>query len=224
MPNDALYEQWESGPARWVQRSYLYSLAPIGVGTPAVESFTGYIARLAAAHSVETGTLVNHELLPRIPFTKGEFAGCVPSKLPTCFFLSAFPLNGLGERPRLWVSLLEKLTCIDRLDLLTCLPWAKVLSAYTYCGLNVPGALSATGPREKLGQAHMKDCCGPFKRLPSVLRTAVRSNRSADLAAKPSTSSLRDPKPVTVRVVNVGWGVRSRQVIASWPSRSISPR
>ena len=106
-------------------RSYLYSLPPIGIGTAAVESLTGYITRLAAAHAIETGVLVNHELLPRVPCTKGSSAGHLPSKLPTCFFLSAFPLNGIGERTRLWVSVLEQLTCVDRLDLLTFLPWPK---------------------------------------------------------------------------------------------------
>lgn len=128
MCDTAGYGEWEVNPARWAHRSHLYSLAPMGIGTAAVESFTGYITRLAAAHAVETGVLVNHELLPRVPYTKGSSAGHIPSKRPTCFFLSAFPLNGIGERTRLWVPVLEQLTCVDRLDLLTCLPWAKVIS------------------------------------------------------------------------------------------------
>ena len=53
MHSPATYEEWDSSPARWIERSYLYSLAPIGRGTSTVESFTGYIARLAAAHAVE---------------------------------------------------------------------------------------------------------------------------------------------------------------------------
>ena len=40
----------------------------------------------------------------------------------------AHALNGSGDRSRLWVSLLEQLTCIDRLDLLTALPWATMIS------------------------------------------------------------------------------------------------
>jgi hypothetical protein len=128
MGDTAVYGEWDVNPARWAHRSYLYSLPPIGIGTAAVESFTGYITRLAAAHAVEAGVLVNQELLPRVPYTKGSSAGHIPSKLPTCFFLSAFPLNGIGERTRLWVPVLEQLTCVDRLDLLTCLPWAKVIS------------------------------------------------------------------------------------------------
>src|SRR5258708_1090783 len=43
-------------------------------------------------------------------------------------YIDPHTLNGTGERSRLWVSLLEDLTCVDRLDVLTCLPWAKVIS------------------------------------------------------------------------------------------------
>jgi len=106
----------------------LYSLPPIGVGTAEVESFTGYITRLAAAHAVETGVLVNTELLPRVPYTKGASLGDVPSKMPTSFFIGAFPINGIGERARAWVSTIEQMTGMRRLDLLTLLPWSKVIS------------------------------------------------------------------------------------------------
>ncbi|MGC1463041.1 MAG: TniQ family protein [Terracidiphilus sp.] len=108
--------------------SYLYSLPSIGVGTAAVESFTGYVTRLAAAHAVETGVLVNTELLPRVPCTKGASIGGIPSKMPTAFFIDAFPLNGIGERARAWVSVLERMTGVRGLDLLTLLPWSKTIS------------------------------------------------------------------------------------------------
>ena len=125
----AVYGGWESVAANWTHRSYLYALAPIGVGTAEVESFTGYVARLAAAHTVEAGTLVNRELLPRVPYTKGASKGRAPSKLPSySFYIDAHTLNGTGERARLWVSLLEELACVDRLELLTLLPWAKTIS------------------------------------------------------------------------------------------------
>lgn len=129
MSNESVYESWESSRVSLSGRSYLYALAPIGVNTAAVESLTGYIARLAAAHAVETGILVNHELLPRIPYTKGVRAGQTPTKLPRySFYIEAHTLNGMGRRSRLWVSLLEKLTCIRRLDLLTALPWSDAIS------------------------------------------------------------------------------------------------
>ncbi|MBV8892331.1 MAG: TniQ family protein [Acidobacteria bacterium] len=128
MHDAALYGDWGSIRAGWPHRSYLYALPPIGIGTAAAESLTGYISRLAAAHSLETGVLVNHELLPRIPYTKGISAGQVRAKLPCSFYIDAHSLNGIGDCSRLWVSLLEQLTCIQRLDLLTALPWAHVIS------------------------------------------------------------------------------------------------
>jgi hypothetical protein len=127
MRNATLYDGWEPSRPEMNGRSYLVHLPPIGIGTTAVESLTGYIARLAAAHAVETRVLVNRELLPRIPRTRGVSAGQVPVKMPEYTF-DAHALNGSGDRSRLWVSLLEQLTCIDRLDLLTALPWAPAIS------------------------------------------------------------------------------------------------
>ncbi len=58
-------------------------------------------------------------------FGRGEFPR---SCRRYSFYLDAHTLNGLSDRPRLWVSLLEELTCIERLHLLTALPWANTLS------------------------------------------------------------------------------------------------
>lgn len=128
MGNNFTYEAWEALTPIPAPCSYLYSLSPIGVGTAAVESFTSYITRLAAAHAVEAGALVNTELLPRVPCTKGESRGGVPTKKPTSFFIEASPLNGTGERARAWVNVLERLTGVHGLDLLTLLPWSKAIS------------------------------------------------------------------------------------------------
>ncbi len=46
-------------------RSHLYHLTPLGIGTAAVESLTGYMMRLAHAHSVSTRTLLTQYLFPR---------------------------------------------------------------------------------------------------------------------------------------------------------------
>ena len=125
MPDAKAYDVWEPSRPAITHRSYFYPLAPIGVGTAAVESLTGYISRLAAAHAVETGTLVNRELLPRVPYTKGVWTGQSPPHLPGySFYIGAHTLNGVGHRTQLWVTLLQELTCVPRLDLLTTLPWA----------------------------------------------------------------------------------------------------
>ena len=121
------YQAWKLRTYRMTSRSYLYSLPPIGGGGPLVESLTSYIQRLAEAHAVETGTLVNHELRLRVPFAKGKRPGQVPSRPTYPFYLEAYRLNGTADRTRLWVSMLEELTRVRRLDLLTALPWADAI-------------------------------------------------------------------------------------------------
>ena len=129
MPDAKIYDAWETSRPAITHRSYFYPLSPIGVGTAAVESLTGYISRLAAAHAVDTGTLVNRELLPRVPYTKGVWTGQSPPHLPGySFYIGAHTLNGVGHRTRLWVTLLQELTCVPRLDLLTTLPWAGAIA------------------------------------------------------------------------------------------------
>jgi len=51
------YDAWDTSPLVLPRPTRLYSLAPIGVGTPMVESLTGYVVRLAEAHSVSAGLL-----------------------------------------------------------------------------------------------------------------------------------------------------------------------
>jgi hypothetical protein len=54
----AILPEWTLMPAPMPPRSRLYSLEPIGIGTPQTESLTSYISRLAAAHSVRVRDLV----------------------------------------------------------------------------------------------------------------------------------------------------------------------
>lgn len=51
------------------QRSRLYHLEPIAIGTPYVEGLVSYICRLAEAHCVSPGILLKKEILPA--FRKG---------------------------------------------------------------------------------------------------------------------------------------------------------
>jgi hypothetical protein len=56
------FESWSLSSPPVPPRSQLYSLQPIGIGTGMVESLTGYVARLAEAHSVSVGDLVGRVL------------------------------------------------------------------------------------------------------------------------------------------------------------------
>jgi hypothetical protein len=109
--------------------SRLYSLKPEGIETPLVESLTGYIARLAEAHSVTTGNLVVREVLPKVRRTRGVFAGQLPTiQRKAWIFLGTHILNGLCECPREWVNVVEDLTGHSDLKMLTALPWTGLLS------------------------------------------------------------------------------------------------
>ena len=108
------------------ERTYFYRVLPLGLGSAYVESLTGYIARIAEAHSVSTGMLVRCELLPRIRAAFPTQA-VMPARDST-FIYESHVLNGTGDTARSWVQLLQRLTGVDSLDGLTLLAWGQVIS------------------------------------------------------------------------------------------------
>jgi hypothetical protein len=57
-----VFEAWDLAVEPVAARSRFYALPPIGLGTPFVESLTGYVVRLAEAHAVSASSLVGKEL------------------------------------------------------------------------------------------------------------------------------------------------------------------
>jgi TniQ len=116
------YEGWDLTPPELPQRCRLYPLEPIGVGTPLVESLTGYLARLAEAHCVSTGTLYSKEIdaLTR----KGNIFSF---RIEGNAGYSTHTINGRGTPAMDFVRALESLTHRRDLRYLTLLPWAEVL-------------------------------------------------------------------------------------------------
>jgi hypothetical protein len=98
--------------------SRLFHLQPIGVGTPFVESLTGYIKRLAEAHSVSLGTLIKKEII------QGSRA-----------------INYIGVKPRNNINfldsavaeeiirILEEKTCNNNLKYLTMSAWKECFNS-----------------------------------------------------------------------------------------------
>ena len=130
MPNLTVYDSW-GGPnpnSTLPKRSHLYHLQPIGVGSAYVESLTGYIARLAEAHSVATGALLSLELRSRVLPGSGTPSTEQKRPLNSSFIYDAHILNGLGECPRQWAHVLESLTGRVSLHCLTMLNWGQVIS------------------------------------------------------------------------------------------------
>lgn len=62
-----IYEVWDLPKVAIPARSTLYTLKPVGVGTAFVESLTSYIARLADAHCVFSGRLMEKVVVPLTP-------------------------------------------------------------------------------------------------------------------------------------------------------------
>jgi len=118
------YDTWILGPAEIPPRSVLYHLLPVGVGTPGVESLTGYMARLAAAHAVSVATLCARELLPRMVGSRSarEFRNALH------YAYDAHILNGMGRPAEEFSGLLETLTGCRGLRALTMLGWKGAIS------------------------------------------------------------------------------------------------
>jgi transcriptional regulator with XRE-family HTH domain len=114
------YEQWDLTLPSVPPRSVLFSLEPLGVGTAWVESLTSYIARLASAHVVFPGVLMNKVIEPLV-------LGRDSRTLHISHGKKTQLLNATGLRARLCVQILEALTMRQDLRHLTLLVWSDIL-------------------------------------------------------------------------------------------------
>lgn len=119
-------EAWDLTFPTYPLHSRLYSLEPLGMGTPNVESLTSYMSRLAEAHSVSLRTLTIQELLPllKCDYLFNPFG----NTLGGFWKETARALNGTGILSRDWAQALERLTLHTDLRYLTFLPWSTVLT------------------------------------------------------------------------------------------------
>ena len=110
-------------------RSRLYSLEPIGIGTPQTESLTSYISRLAAAHSVRVRDLVISELLVHVK--RPHLADSRRADLFSAFWRSETrALNSTRSVARRMVHGLEEKTGRRDLRFLTLVTWNEVLPVH----------------------------------------------------------------------------------------------
>ncbi len=117
-----MYETWDLKIPEIPTRTRLYPLEPIGKETPLVESLTSYILRLADAHSVPVGILVNRELVPLRPVAqrRGRWKDRREPRSSTVS-LTSYSINGLEDGPSRWVQALEAATLRKDLSQLTLL-------------------------------------------------------------------------------------------------------
>jgi len=100
----------------------LYNLEPIGLGTELCESLTSYLARLAAELRISVYSLI--ELIVRFLSTD-NYEQCRKSlQIDERVYLM---MNGMDVQAEKWTRWLNELTGRDDLNLLTMLPWKKLL-------------------------------------------------------------------------------------------------
>ena len=125
MRRHPVYESWDlDSAAALPQRTYLYHMRPLGIGSMLVESLTGYIARLAEAHDISAAMLLNRELLPRM----ASISGVREAPKNFTFLYQSHVLNGAGEYAQNCVQVLENLTGAENVRAMTLLRLNGVLS------------------------------------------------------------------------------------------------
>jgi hypothetical protein len=94
------------------QRSCLYSIPPVGAGTPYVECLTSYLCRLAATHSVSFGSLYERLLIPSLKkaYLTTPLHLSPASTLTGSFRNRMKNINGVGKLSKEWTATVESLT------------------------------------------------------------------------------------------------------------------
>ena len=114
------------------QRSRLFFLEPIGVGTPWTESLSSYLCRLAQEHCVTPQKLITREIAPFLALSFQENTTLTSKNYQSrdffCIKDRTGAANGTGIIASDLVQALEQLTLRENLIDLTLLKWSPVLS------------------------------------------------------------------------------------------------
>jgi len=97
-------------------RTLLYSLTPIGLGTPLQESLLSFLVRVSRAHAVNPRRLVG-DVLAQGDSTIRQLA------YASFYRTFAKTVNGIGQYAELFAAVLERATGTKHLRQLTLLPW-----------------------------------------------------------------------------------------------------
>ena len=112
----------ESSSKSMPPRSLLHSIDPIGIGTPNCECLSSYINRLAAAHCLNTCSLIEKVIHPAINYrdTGRPKRGRIDD-------IWRRPCNGIVRQAELFTDALNRLAMRTDLANLTMLPWKDIL-------------------------------------------------------------------------------------------------
>lgn len=127
--NNIYHELWSPKPLEIPKRSRLFSLEPIGVGTPDTESLSSYLCRLAQEHCVTSGKLIVGEIAPQMMGEEYKVT-LITKNISTLFSNSdAKPaINGMRTKTQSLVQALEELTQRKDLNFLSLLTWKGVIN------------------------------------------------------------------------------------------------
>ncbi|MEO2077830.1 MAG: helix-turn-helix domain-containing protein [Bacillus sp. (in: firmicutes)] len=125
----ATYDDFKLEDINIPQRSKLYNLEPIGLGTPYSESLTSYISRLAECHNLNITTLVSETFIPLVK----------SYHLQKCFMDRSLGaqvkyINGNSPISFDYVAALEELTTRKDLIYLTMILWSGLFSTTKVIG------------------------------------------------------------------------------------------
>ncbi|MEL7409453.1 MAG: TniQ family protein [Cyanobacteria bacterium J06558_2] len=108
--------------------SRLYSLEPIGIGTPDTESLSSYLTRLAQEHCVVSKKMIMGEIAPAILGKHYQLEMLLKNVSSIFGNSDAKPaINGMREKTRSLVKALEQLTLRQDLRYLSCLTYQGVI-------------------------------------------------------------------------------------------------
>ncbi|CAM3544414.1 helix-turn-helix domain-containing protein [Brevibacillus invocatus] len=105
--------------------SQLFSLKPIGIGSPMVESLSGYISRLAVEHRITTGKLFTEVM---VPYLDKHYLNEISKRGGNGFFDTAHMMNGTSKAAVEFSNMLNELTGNSHLHNLTFHRFANTIS------------------------------------------------------------------------------------------------
>jgi transcriptional regulator with XRE-family HTH domain len=137
------YAHWDTKCPPLPYRSRLFHQEPFGIGTPEVESFTSYIGRIAAEHSVSPRKLLLEEVFAPIGKRSAYYSSSQS-------FLGNL-INGFSGLAKITVTAFEKLTLRHDIQYTTLLMWENILSLHQLLRTNMAwcGACYEERLREK---------------------------------------------------------------------------
>lgn len=116
-----IYDSWNIEYPSIPTRSRLFSLEPIGIGTPYVESLTSFITRLAEVHCVSLPILISRLVSP---YLRTTFLKKWSSRSLGALFQKSRSLNSYGDLAKDFIQALEALTLRKDLSFLTLSVWS----------------------------------------------------------------------------------------------------